>query len=94
MPCSITSQTLHRGPKSSSGGTQGYENSIVVESSYPPFSNRALLNTSVDMEHNPSYDICNIDKFPSIKANEDYECMQYLNEMDINPSYGVHTVEN
>ena len=49
------------------------------------------------IHHN--YDICNIDNFPNIKANEEeqnYEHMQYLGtiKMDINPSYGMHTVEN
>ena len=63
------------------------------------FCNKAL---SVVMEHNPSYDVTNTDKFPGIQTNEEeqnYECIQYLDlndttKMDTNPSYGMHTVEN
>ena len=56
------------------------------------------------MEHNPSYDICNIDtNFQALKQMKRNKamsvCMQYLDsndtiKMDINPSYGVHTVES
>ena len=83
---------------SSGGHTGGIQTG--VESSYPSFHNKALLNSNVVMDKNPSCSVSNNDKFPGIIANEEeqnYECMGYNDDtikMDTNPSYEVHMAEN